>query len=420
MTDISGLAAAAPPANARLARREAEPASDAFSSILQRGQDKRPEPGNEPDDAATNRPEGKDDTVMEGRQPANSAEADGSERRQRPPAPVEGPFTLLRHPGLSLRTASEGENSTVALDGEKDESEPSGDETEPAMPEAADMTDTTAIPPLVPAETPRRANGGGASGATPVADTRDGRRPQAAQMRAMAAETTPIEEEAPRNDQPRTTAQEPGANHRAPPPVAGEPVDPLPIKVKVLAEASHLGLGPSQSGETVSALAKSIAADRGTSEFARVAASASDTPGVNRQAPVRDLTIQLQPISLGTVNARLRTQGEQLMVEIRVDNAEAFQRLSVERDALAASLRGLGFKVDDVTIVQQPAPANAAQAGLSPRDGNGSPGFSPGAREQNENRSHTGDHSRRDNQKGGSNTDARTGDSGPASGGIYI
>ncbi|MEP6352142.1 MAG: flagellar hook-length control protein FliK [Nitratireductor sp.] len=417
MTEISGLATALPLANARLERRDGDPTNDAFSGILQRGQNKHSEPRD-----GTDRPEDKDDTAMEERQPAPAAQADGAARRQRPPVPLEGQFVLLRHPGLSLRTAGEGEgeNSAVTRDGQEEENQPSGDETEAAAATAARAPVTAAVLPLAPAEAPRRAVGGGPAATARVADTGNDRKPDAAQLRAVAAQTAPMEEETTPNDQPRITAQEPGTTHRTPPPVAGEPVDPLPIRVKVLADASHIGLGPAQSGETVSALAKSIAADRTMSEFARAAALPSDTPGVNRQAPVRDLTIQLQPISLGTVNARLRTQGEQLTVEIRVDNAEAFQRLSAERDALTTSLRGLGFKVDEVSIVQQPAAAQPAQSGLAARDGNGSPGFSPGAREQDGNRSHTGDQSRRDRQEGGSNADARPGDSGSASGGIYI
>ena len=405
MTEIPGLGPTQPLANARLARRDGEPANDAFSGILQRGQNKPSQPRD-----GAERPEDKGDTALEGQQPGRAAQTDGSERRQHTPAPM-----LLRHPALSLRTADEGANSTATRDGEEEENQSSDDATEQAV-----TADTAAILPLVPAEALRGTNGGGAAARAPVAETGNDRKPDAAQLRTAAAQTVPMEEETTPNDQPRATAQEPGTTHRTPLPVAGEPVDPLPIKVKVLADANHVGLGPAQMGETVSALAKSIAADRTISEFARAAALPSETPGVNRQAPVRDLTIQLQPISLGTVNARLRTQGEQLTVEIRVDNAEAFQRLSAERDALTTSLRGLGFKVDDVSIVQQPAAAQPAQAGLSARDGNGSQAFSPGAREQDGNRSQTGDQSRRDRQEGGSNADARTGDSGSASGGIYI
>ncbi|PSM18870.1 flagellar hook-length control protein FliK [Nitratireductor sp. StC3] len=414
MTEISGPAAALPLANARLARRDGEPQDDAFSGILQRGPNKAPKPGNDPEEPAARRLADPDDTAADKRQPAGNARAEDAQRRELLPAPVEGPFALLRHPGLALRAAAAGEHQddTTAPEEKPAEDQPVGEGAEPA-----------AIVPPVPlatAEAPRRTGGPGLAGQAAPNAGGDDRRAPSTQMRL--GETVPAEsgEDAPRADQPRAAAQETGPAGRAATPMAGEPAEPLPIKIKVLAETSHIGLGPAQPGETVSALAKSIAADRGMSEFARAAASPPDTPGVKWQAPVRDLTIQLQPLSLGTVNARLRTQGEQLTVEIRVDNAEAFQRLSAERDALTTSLRGLGFKVDDVSIVQQPASAQTAQAGLSARDGNGSPGFSPGAREQNENRSQTGDQSRHDRQEGGSNADARTGDSGSASGGIYI
>ncbi|MEP4754454.1 MAG: hypothetical protein ABJZ74_17110, partial [Nitratireductor sp.] len=147
MTEISGLATALPLANARLERRDGDPTNDAFSGILQRGQNKHSEPRD-----GTDRPEDKDDTAMEERQPAPAAQADGAARRQRPPVPLEGQFVLLRHPGLSLRTAGEGEgeNSAVTRDGQEEENQPSGDETEAAAATAATAAVTAAVLPLAP------------------------------------------------------------------------------------------------------------------------------------------------------------------------------------------------------------------------------------------------------------------------------
>ena len=97
---------------------------------------------------------------------------------------------------------------------------------------------------------------------------------------------------------------------------------------------------------------------------------------------MRELKIQLHPLELGVVTAHLRTVGEKLSVELKVDNHDAYHRLSADSDAIIKSLRSLGFDIDSVSI-QQPQAAATAVARSEASAGTGSfsrdtPSFQPG------------------------------------------
>lgn len=55
------------------------------------------------------------------------------------------------------------------------------------------------------------------------------------------------------------------------------------------------------------------------------------------------------------VTASLRFAGEQLSIEIRVENREAYERLSSDGDTIVKTMRGLGSEVDRVTVMQPQA-----------------------------------------------------------------
>ncbi|HTV69387.1 MAG TPA: flagellar hook-length control protein FliK, partial [Rhizobiaceae bacterium] len=76
---------------------------------------------------------------------------------------------------------------------------------------------------------------------------------------------------------------------------------------------------------------------------------------------VQSLKIQLHPAELGVVTAQLNFAGDQLSVELKVENAEAYHRLSMDTETIAKSLRTLGFEVDHVSI-QQPQIVTTASA----------------------------------------------------------
>ena len=102
----------------------------------------------------------------------------------------------------------------------------------------------------------------------------------------------------------------------------------------------------------------------------------------NTTQPMRELKIQLHPLELGVVTAHLRTVGEKLSVELKVDNHDAYHRLSADSDAIVKSLRSLGFEIDSVSI-QQPQAAATTVARSDAGTGTSSssrdaPSFEPG------------------------------------------
>lgn len=84
------------------------------------------------------------------------------------------------------------------------------------------------------------------------------------------------------------------------------------------------------------------------------------------QAPAHSLRIQLHPAELGMVTATLRFAGEQLSIELRVENREAYHRLMADSDTIVGSLRDIGYDVDRVTILQPPAAARPEPASSLP------------------------------------------------------
>lgn len=114
---------------------------------------------------------------------------------------------------------------------------------------------------------------------------------------------------------------------------------------------------------TASALTESLA--QGLTSAQR-AAAASEAASLQPQAAakpgmVTTLNIQLQPIDLGTVMARISGTESQLSIEITVENAEARQRLTTDSDSIVTALRGMGIEVDRVTVQQSQANTGSQQ-----------------------------------------------------------
>ena len=62
------------------------------------------------------------------------------------------------------------------------------------------------------------------------------------------------------------------------------------------------------------------------------------------------LNVTLNPIELGKLELNLRMRQGQVTIEVRAESEQAYRSLLVDQDALANNLRGLGFKVDAITI----------------------------------------------------------------------
>ncbi|KAA3451809.1 flagellar hook-length control protein FliK [Mesorhizobium sp. SARCC-RB16n] len=94
-----------------------------------------------------------------------------------------------------------------------------------------------------------------------------------------------------------------------------------------------------------------ISADGGPNQALSTASATAQLTG-SVAVPTHVLKIELHPAELGMVTAHLRLSGEQLSIELKPETHDAYRRLSSDSEAIVKSLRGLGFEVDKVTILQ--------------------------------------------------------------------
>ncbi|GLS31321.1 chemotaxis protein MotD [Mesorhizobium albiziae] len=127
---------------------------------------------------------------------------------------------------------------------------------------------------------------------------------------------------------------------------------------------------------TTAAFLEAISADavwkpQGAEAALNLSSQARPQPGA-----VHSLKIQLHPAELGMVTADLRFTGEQLSVELKVESAEAYHRLSSDSETIVKAFRALGYEIDRVMIQQ---PHNTSQAARADNvDANsGAPGRDP-------------------------------------------
>ncbi|TPI31672.1 flagellar hook-length control protein FliK [Mesorhizobium sp. B3-2-1] len=125
-----------------------------------------------------------------------------------------------------------------------------------------------------------------------------------------------------------------------------------------------------------------ISADGGPNQpLSTASATAQLTASV--AVPTHVLKIELHPAELGMVTAHLRLSGEQLSIELKPETHDAYRRLSSDSEAIGKSLRGLGFEVDKVTILQPSVAAPSATrtdtiASVSAAPGRDPSSFQPG------------------------------------------
>ena len=94
------------------------------------------------------------------------------------------------------------------------------------------------------------------------------------------------------------------------------------------------------------------------SELANAAAQSS------QGKVVHTLKLQMTPIDLGSVTATLRLSGEELSVQLTVDNPAAFRQLSNDQSDILKALRAQGLVVDQVQVTMQTSSADrSADAG---------------------------------------------------------
>ncbi len=131
--------------------------------------------------------------------------------------------------------------------------------------------------------------------------------------------------------------------------------------------------GESASVETITVLdARRFIAPVSTTNGASItAAMLGDTEWVSAMSPgselanaasqssqgkvVNTLKLQMSPIELGSVTATLRLSGEELSVQLTVDNPAALRQLSNDSSDILKSLRAQGLTVDHVQVNMQVA-----------------------------------------------------------------
>lgn len=125
-----------------------------------------------------------------------------------------------------------------------------------------------------------------------------------------------------------------------------------------------------------------ITADDGAQQAFSASSATSHLAG-SVAVPTHVLKIELHPAELGMVTASLRLSGEQLSIELKPETHDAYRRLSADSEAIVKSLRGLGFEVDKVTILQPSVAVPAATrtdttASLTAAPGRDQSSFQPG------------------------------------------
>ncbi|MFC3325262.1 flagellar hook-length control protein FliK [Mesorhizobium cantuariense] len=122
-------------------------------------------------------------------------------------------------------------------------------------------------------------------------------------------------------------------------------------RIDVVSEQSFPAPPQSPISQAALNVINAIAADSGPQKALSASSAAAQLAGPVA-VPTHVLKIELHPAELGMVTAHLRLSGEQLSIELKPETHDAYRRLSADSEAIVKSLRGLGFEVDKVTILQ--------------------------------------------------------------------
>ncbi len=148
--------------------------------------------------------------------------------------------------------------------------------------------------------------------------------------------------------------------------------DTVSSKVNVLnftAAPAPAQTAPPVLSTTATGLVAAIEAEGTWRTAAQDPANSATARGASATGGVNTLRIQLQPVELGMVTARLVATGSQLSVEIQVESNDARQRLANDSEVIVKALRAIGYDIDKVTIQQGPQNGQSpAQQGASGRN----------------------------------------------------
>jgi flagellar hook-length control protein FliK len=80
------------------------------------------------------------------------------------------------------------------------------------------------------------------------------------------------------------------------------------------------------------------------------------------------LKIQLNPAELGVVTATMKLNGDNLQVQLRVENIEAYRLLSEDSSSIVKALKGQGFGIDQINLTLATSDRGSNQQG-NPQNG---------------------------------------------------
>lgn len=145
---------------------------------------------------------------------------------------------------------------------------------------------------------------------------------------------------------------------------------PNAAKVNVLSFSASLPpVAQTTLGTTSAGLVSALESDPTWRSAAHESAQMAGNRPPNSTAGVNTLRIQLNPAELGMVTARLTASGQQLSVEVQVENSEAHHKLTRDGDAILKALRAVGYDVERITITQSSQNTSGnLQNGTSSRD----------------------------------------------------
>ncbi|TPW26898.1 flagellar hook-length control protein FliK [Pararhizobium mangrovi] len=149
------------------------------------------------------------------------------------------------------------------------------------------------------------------------------------------------------------------------------------------APVASAGMAAARGGNPASQVGNALVERADWSQaLARGTAGTGATGGANAGAKVSSLTLQLNPGSLGAVTAHLQANGDQLVIHLQVQTAEALRQLSSGNDAIIDKLKGHGYAVEKITVqhvASDPSAAAATTGGQPGTNQNAGAGQQPGS-----------------------------------------
>lgn len=88
-------------------------------------------------------------------------------------------------------------------------------------------------------------------------------------------------------------------------------------------------------------------------QISSAAAAQSSEPIYQTAQPkaLNTLKIQLNPAELGVVTATMKLNGDNLQVQLRVENIDAYRMLSEDSSSIVKALKGQGFGIDQINVI---------------------------------------------------------------------